>query len=73
MICFAPFTFGLGKLILLFFLLLYIIRSFPHAAHVHHAWDIYNRYGRTWLAARRALLTSGMYKAVPPPLIKEHL
>ncbi|KAF8802202.1 hypothetical protein BYT27DRAFT_7197287 [Phlegmacium glaucopus] len=24
-------------------------------AHVHHAWDTYNRYGRTWSAAQRAL------------------
>jgi len=27
-------------------------------AHIHHAWDTYNRYGRTWLAARRALVMS---------------
>jgi prenyl protein peptidase len=28
------------------------------AAHIHHAWDIFNRYGRTAAAARRALLTT---------------
>lgn len=27
-------------------------------AHIHHAWDTYNRYGRTWAAARRALSLS---------------
>ncbi|KAF4580732.1 hypothetical protein EYR38_003018 [Pleurotus pulmonarius] len=27
-------------------------------AHVHHAWDIFNRYGRTPAAAKRALLTA---------------
>ncbi|EDR01791.1 uncharacterized protein LACBIDRAFT_332961 [Laccaria bicolor S238N-H82] len=27
-------------------------------AHVHHAWDTYNRYGRTPSAAKRALFTS---------------
>ena len=69
MIYFAPLTFGLGKLVLLF-LSHDIILSFSHPAHVHHAWDTYNRYGRTWLAARRALVTSGMYKACS---YKQHL
>ncbi|RXW15810.1 hypothetical protein EST38_g10045 [Candolleomyces aberdarensis] len=27
-------------------------------AHIHHAWDTYNRYGRTRAALRRALITS---------------
>ncbi|KZT70020.1 hypothetical protein DAEQUDRAFT_737747 [Daedalea quercina L-15889] len=27
-------------------------------AHVHHAWDIYNRYGRTGSAARRAVIAT---------------
>jgi len=27
-------------------------------AHIHHAWDTYNRYGRTRLAAQRALVIS---------------
>jgi len=26
------------------------------AAHLHHAWDIFNRYGRTAAAAKRALM-----------------
>ncbi|KAL6302709.1 hypothetical protein BKA93DRAFT_736379 [Sparassis latifolia] len=28
------------------------------AAHLHHAWDTFNRYGRTGAAARRALVSS---------------
>jgi hypothetical protein len=39
MIYFSPLTFGLGKLILLFFPFRNIIR-FPHPAHAHHAWGI---------------------------------
>jgi len=27
-------------------------------AHVHHAWDTYNRYGRTVAAAQRAIISS---------------
>jgi len=26
------------------------------AAHIHHAWDIFNRYGRTTAAAKRAII-----------------
>jgi hypothetical protein len=33
----------------------------PPLAHVHHAWDTYNRFGRTKTALKRALLTSSMY------------
>jgi prenyl protein peptidase len=28
----------------------------PTLAHLHHAWDIFNRYGRTAAAAKRALM-----------------
>ncbi|KAJ3515823.1 hypothetical protein NLJ89_g1510 [Agrocybe chaxingu] len=28
-------------------------------AHVHHAWDTYNRYGRTGPAAKKAIISSG--------------
>jgi len=58
MISFAPLTFGLGKLLFLRTSPV-IPMFFYNTAHVHHAWDTYNRYGCTWLAARRALTMSG--------------
>ena len=62
MIYFAPLTFGLGQLFTPFSLSLsFLTVLFLRTAHVHHAWDTYNRYGRTWIAARRALITSGKY------------
>jgi len=56
MILLSPLSFGAGMQIWLFSFvrLLYL---FPFSiAHVHHAWDTYNRYGRSAAAAKRAII-----------------
>ncbi|KDQ56261.1 hypothetical protein JAAARDRAFT_132476 [Jaapia argillacea MUCL 33604] len=41
------------------------------AAHLHHAWDCFNRYGRTWAAARRAILMT-IFQSVYTTLFGAH-
>lgn len=33
--------------------------TLPNAAHIHHAWDTYNRYGRSPAALKRAVIGTG--------------
>lgn len=59
MIFLCPLLFGTGR------------NSFPtnwnhkltllDAAHIHHAWEIYNRYGRSPAAMKRAVIGTGGY------------
>ena len=61
MIFLTPWLFGLGASLpskhrsALMCLLLYF------TAHAHHGWEIFNRYGRTAAAVRRALLATGTF------------
>lgn len=41
--------------------IVYILGTEYWVAHVHHAWEIYNRYGRTRDALRRAVLAVCTY------------
>jgi len=61
MIFLGPLSFGLGMSISLFqdpLVSPSIMFLFPKPAHVHHAWDTFNRYGRTANAAKRAVIMS---------------
>lgn len=60
MIFLGPLSFGIGMLVFSFvgpsheprYVLTHL------SAHVHHAWDTYNRFGRTAGAAKRAITMS---------------
>jgi len=43
-------------------LLVYSTNILRVAAHLHHGWDIYNRYGRNQAALKRAVLTTGTFR-----------
>jgi prenyl protein peptidase len=55
LILFSPLSFGLGAFLHLLPYISYADSFNVMTAHVHHAWDVFNRYGRTSQAALRAL------------------
>lgn len=62
MIFLSPLWFGVGKLCTLSFAKdpsrKAFLTSYLFTAHLHHAWDVYNRFGRTTSALKRAVFTT---------------
>ena len=68
MVFLSPMSFGAGMSSVIALQLLF---TMDMIAHVHHAWEIFNRYGRTAAAAKRAAMiccTSSL-----PPFFQQNL